>query len=188
MLRWCCWSLPNTFLHTSWRLWWRDPREEWPYADRWYLQNFPLPQLSPPCHTQTTTTLRWTCTYTHTIQDSLLTVFQAHGNFVASGYGCLLWECDWLHACTCGRGWTTASGWQAIPGSLGNNRGLLSCQYQSRLSSNCCEFTIIAASTFSSKTTLLGSFYYRQELASVWYILIGHTLKSERLRTKFVCS
>lgn len=65
-LRWCCWSAPNTFPLTNWRRWWRDLRGEWPYADRWYPWSFPLPQLSPPFHTQTMTTLRWTHTWTGT--------------------------------------------------------------------------------------------------------------------------
>ena len=80
MLRWCYWSTPNTSLHTNWRPWWRDQREEWPFEDRWYLPNFPFLLHSPHCHTPTMTIPRWGCTRTH--RHTLRAVFSVSLYFI----------------------------------------------------------------------------------------------------------
>lgn len=91
---------------------------------------------------------------THLVRQCCLKdVLVINSNFICSTLSCftnwcylgcrhVLWECDWLHACTSGCGRAAASGWKTVPGSLGNNRRLLGCQHQPWLQSNHCKCEI----------------------------------------------
>ena len=47
-----------------------------------------------------------------------------HRCFFPSGCWSMLWKCHWLHASSCGRGWTTVTWWTELLCSHGNHRRL----------------------------------------------------------------